>query len=221
MPRPRVHDLDRVLDVAEELAVSAGPAAVTIRALSDATSMSNGALYHAFASRAGLLGRAWVRAANRFLVLQRDAVERALTGGHTAVADAAGVTDAATVGDAAAVDAVVAAALCPALFFDQNPSSAQFLLTVPRSELLRSGEVPAEVARELRELDDALGAIFIRLARGLWNRADKPALVLIRDSVVGLPTALLLRDNRIPDDAARERLAAAVWAVLTIPPANP
>ncbi|OBI14290.1 hypothetical protein A5714_14075 [Mycobacterium sp. E2462] len=36
MPRPRVHDLDSVLDAVEELAVRAGPAAVSIRAISAA-----------------------------------------------------------------------------------------------------------------------------------------------------------------------------------------
>ena len=118
MPRPRVHDLEHVLDVAERLAVAKGPAAVTIRALSDATSVSNGALYHAFGTRAGLLGRAWVRAAERFLELQRNAVEQALSGG----ADTEGN----------ATEAVVAAALCPASLFDQNPTSARFLLTVRR-----------------------------------------------------------------------------------------
>ena len=206
MPRPRVHDLGHVLDVAEELAVAAGPGAVTIRALSEATSVSNGALYNAFGSRAGLLGRAWLRAAEGFLALQRDAVEQAL-GGRAGAAD-----------EATAVRAVIAAALCPALFFDQNPTSAQFLLTVPRDELLRSKEVPAELADQLRQLDKALVKIFIRLSSSLWDRRDKQAVALIRDCVVELPTALLLRGNRTADAAARERLAAAVRAVLTIPP---
>jgi AcrR family transcriptional regulator len=209
MPRPRVHDLDHVLDVAEHLAVTAGPDAVTIRALSDAASVSNGALYHAFGTRAGLLGRAWLRAAKSFLELQEKAVERVLGGGGHAV------------GEWTAVEAVVAAALCPALFLDQNPTSAQFLLTVPREQLLRSGEVPAEVAKELRQLDKALGKLFVRLSYSLWDRKDKQALALIRDCVSELPTALLLRGNRTADAAARHRLAAAVRAVLTIPPANP
>jgi AcrR family transcriptional regulator len=200
-----VHDLEHVLDVAERLAVAEGPAAVTIRALSDATSVSNGALYHAFGTRAGLLGRAWVRAAQRFLELQRNAVEQALSG----AADTDGATE-----------AVVAAALCPASLFDQNPTSARFLLTVRREELLRSGDVPADVADELRRLDEALGAIFVRLAQSLWDRKDKRALALVRDCVVHLPTALLLRGNRVGDGAARDRLAAAVRAVLTIPPSN-
>jgi AcrR family transcriptional regulator len=207
MPRPRVHDLDRVLDVAEELAVTGGPAAVTIRALSEATSVSNGALYHAFGTRAGLLGRAWVRAAEGFLQLQRTAVEQALTSRSR-------------VDEPSAVAAVVAAALCPASYHDQNPTAAQFLLTVAREELLRSGEVPADVAQELRQLDEALGAIFVRLSVSLWNRRDKKALALVRDCVVHLPTALLLRGNRTADPVARDRLAAAVRAVLTIPPAD-
>lgn len=207
MPRPRVHDLGQVLDVAEELVVSTGPAAVTVRALSEATSVSNGALYHAFGSRAGLLGRAWVRAAEGFLQLQHDSVEQALACSESG-------------DEAAAVEAVVAAALCPALFFDQNPTSAQFLLTISRTELLGSGEIPVDVAKDLRQLDKALGKIIIRLSCSLWDRRDKQALAVIRDCVVQLPTALLLRGNRTADTAARERLAAAVRAVLTIPPAN-
>ena len=80
--------------------------------------------------------------------------------------------------------------------------------------------MPADVADELRRLDEALGAIFVRLALRLWDRKDKPALALVRDCVVHLPTALLLRGNRVGDRAAADRLAAAVRAVLTIPPSN-
>lgn len=170
--------------------------------------MSNGALYHAFGSRAGLLGRAWVRAAEGFLELQRSSVERVLDGGEHAV------------DEAMAVEAVVAAALCPAAFFDQNPTSAQFLLTVRRDELLRSGEVSTDVAQELRQLDKALVGLFVRLSRSLWDRKDKHAVAVIRDCVVELPTALLLHGNRTADVAACERLAAAVRAVLAVPLTN-
>jgi AcrR family transcriptional regulator len=61
MARPRVHDPDRVLDAAESLVVACGPAAVTIRAISAAVGVSNGAVYHTFGSRMGLLARAWLR----------------------------------------------------------------------------------------------------------------------------------------------------------------
>ncbi|EUA07005.1 bacterial regulatory s, tetR family protein [Mycobacterium xenopi 4042] len=51
MPRPRVYDIDRMLDAAESLAAESGPSAVTIRAVAAAAAVSNGALYHTFGSR--------------------------------------------------------------------------------------------------------------------------------------------------------------------------
>lgn len=107
MPRPRVHDLDHLLDVAEALAVESGPAAVTIRALSELTSVSNGAIYHAFGSRAGLLGRVWLRGAQRMLTVQRGSVDDALATGT-------------------AVDAIVAAADAPARFLLDHPTADSF-----------------------------------------------------------------------------------------------
>ncbi|MEV0294343.1 helix-turn-helix domain-containing protein [Nocardia sp. NPDC050710] len=206
MPRARVHDLDRLMDAAEKMAVDSGPAAVTVRALSEVTSVSNGAIYHAFGSRAGLMGRVWLRAAQRFLALQRDAVEHALT--------AVSSRD-------SPVEAVVAAADSPAEFLVQHPISGRFLLTVQRDELLGSSEIPDDVADELRKLDRTLVALLIQLSRGVWNRSDRESVAIIRDCVVELPTALLLRGKRNPDPAVRERLAAAVRAVLAIAPPPP
>ena len=203
MPRPRVHDHDHLLDVAEKLAVDSGPAAVTVRALSEATGVSNGAIYNAFGSRAGLVGRVWLRAAGQFLALQRDTVARALAGGS---------------GREAAIEAVVAAADTPALFSIEHPVSARFLLTLRREELLGSGDIPADIADELRKLDKTLGDLLIQLSRALWGRTDRQTVAIIRDCVVELPTALLLRGKQTPDSPARERLAAAVRAVLTVPP---
>lgn len=202
MPRPRIHDLDRVLDAAEQLAVDSGAAAVTIRALSAATSISNGAIYHAFGSRAGLLGRVWLRDAQRFLRLQRTMVDHALT--------ADGSTG-------QAVEAVVAAADTPAEFLDRHPGAGRFLLTVSRRELLGSGETPQELAEEMRGLDRTLTELFTELARGVFGRADREAVAVVRDCVVELPAALLLRGRRTPDPFVRARLAAAVRAVLELP----
>src|SRR5581483_3355818 len=108
MPRPRVHEPDRVLDAVESLAVTSGPAAVTIRAISDTVGVSNGALYHTFGSRSGLMGRAWLRAGRRFLSLQGDLVEQSQ----------------------APAAAVLAAAEAPAVFAEQYPDSSRLLLTV-------------------------------------------------------------------------------------------
>src|SRR4051794_33776350 len=99
MPRPQLHDRDAMLDAAEALAVRGGPKAVTVRAVSELSGISNGAIYHAFGSMGGLVGRAWARAARRFLALQRDLVDAA----------------------ADPISAVVAAADAPAVFSEQFP----------------------------------------------------------------------------------------------------
>lgn len=75
VPRPRIHSVEDLLDATERIAVQDGPAAVTVRAVSQATGISNGAIYHAFGSRGGMVGHAWLRAAQRFLDMQRDAVD--------------------------------------------------------------------------------------------------------------------------------------------------
>lgn len=207
MPRPRVLDFDRLMDVAERLAAESGPHTVTIRALSEATAISNGAIYHAFGSRAGLLGHVWLRAGKRYLGIQRAAVAKALSRGTS---------------HEAAVDAVVTAAECPATFFDEHPDSARFLLSVRRDDLLGSVDLPAQLADDLRRLDEDLGRLLIELAEKVWRRRDRHAVAAIRTCVVELPTALLIQGHHSPDNAALQRLAVAVRAVLTLtPPAAP
>jgi AcrR family transcriptional regulator len=195
MPRPRVHDPDRVLDAVESLAVSSGPAAVTIRAISAAVGMSNGALYHTFGSRMGLLARAWLRAGQRFLDAQTASVDQALTG----------------------VQAVLAAADTPAAFAEQYPNSGRLLLTVPNDELLNS-DLPDEIGFAIRDLETRLVGLMIRLAVSLWDRKDAAAVDTITTCIVDLPTAILLRRNRLGSKTAREQLRAAVTAVLDVGP---
>ena len=154
MARTRTHDLDQLMDAAEALAVESGPTAVTVRALSEATSVSNGAIYHAFGSRAGLMGHVWLRAARRFLDLQRDAVDRALATGSA---------------PQNAVEAVVAAADAPAEYSIRYPVSGHFLLAVRRADVLGSGDVPSDVASQLNALDDALTILVI----WRWLRATR------------------------------------------------
>jgi AcrR family transcriptional regulator len=195
MPRPRVHDPDLVLDAAESLAVSAGPAAVTIRAISAAVGVSNGALYHTFGSRMGLLARAWLRAGHRFLAAQTALVDRAPAG----------------------VEAVLAAADAPAVFAERYPDSTLLLLTLRREELLLPG-LPDGIATELRDLEASLVGLMIRLAAGVWDRTDAGAVDTITTCIVDLPTAILLRRYRLGSNTAREQLRAAVRAVLEIGP---
>jgi AcrR family transcriptional regulator len=201
MPRPRVYEPDRVLDAVESLAVASGPAAVTIRAISAAVGVSNGALYHTFGSRAGLMGRAWLRAGHRFLTVQNTLVDQALdeAGPHAAIA------------------AVEAAADAPAVFAEQYPDSSKLLLTVRRDELLDS-DLPDEIATKLSDLDRLLVGLMIRLAVNVWDRKDARAVDAITTCIVDLPTAILLQRDRLANATAREHLRASVRAVLDVGP---
>ncbi|MET7772275.1 helix-turn-helix domain-containing protein [Nocardia sp. NPDC005366] len=200
MPRPRIHDLDGVLDAAESIAARSGPAAVTIRAVAQSAGISNGAMYHSFGSRAELLGRTWLRAARRFLAVQTELVEKA-----EATADLDGV------------DAIVAAAQAPAVFTERYPDSSRLLLTVSREQLLGE-ELPDALAAELAGADKALVRLMVRLARRLWERGDRRAVEIVTTCVVDLPTAILLRRDRVTDPLALEQLRAAVRAVVAIGP---
>lgn len=196
MPRPRVHDPDLVLDAAETLAARSGPAAVTVRAVAATIGMSNGALYHTFGSRAGLLGRAWLRGAHRFLELQRE------------LADGAGTDP---------VEAIVAASQAPSVFAERYPGSARLVLTVSRDELL-GADLPAELADRIAATERQLIDLLIGLALRRWGRRDRRAVEVLTTCLVDLPTALLLRRDRWADPLAREQLRAAVRAVLAITP---
>jgi AcrR family transcriptional regulator len=196
MPRPQLHDRDAMLDAAEALAVRGGPKAVTVRAVSELSGISNGAIYHAFGSMGGLVGRAWARAARRFLALQRDLVDAA----------------------ADPISAVVAAADAPAVFSEQFPVSALLVLGTRREELV--GDAPADVQADLKALDDDLRDLLIRLSIAVFDRKDGAAVAVIEDCVVGLPTGLMLRRPMPPTADARRRLAAAVEAILAVGPRN-
>lgn len=201
MPRPRLHDPDAVLDAVEDLVARSGTSAVTIRAVGAAVGVSNGAVYHTFTSRGGLMGQAWLRAGRRFLAVQTALVDDAATG-----------TD-----PGGPIEAVVAAADAPVVFTEQYPGSSTLLLRVRREEVL-ADDVPDDIADELRRLDELLVDLMVRLAVAVWERKDAAAVDTITSCVVDLPTALLLRRDRLGSATARAHLRAAVRAVLEIGP---
>lgn len=215
MPRPRAHDLDQVLDTAEQLVVDGGRQGLTVRRLAAASGVSNGAIYHAFGSLAVVQGRMWLRAATEFLDLQTELTDHALGRAPETEADTA-------------VRAVVAAADAPARFAHRRPAAARMLLTVRREQLL-GPELPTDLADALIGLDRRLvSEVLCRLAWALWGRRDGPSVEVITTCVFDLPTALFRR--AVTDLAAdgtaqisteaRERLEAAVRAVLSCPPPN-
>jgi hypothetical protein len=58
----------------------------------------------------------------------------------------------------------------------------------------------------------------VRLAIAVWDRKDAAAVDAITSCVVDLPTALLLRRDRLGSATARAQLHAAVRAVLAVGP---
>lgn len=192
-----------MLDAAESLAVEAGPAGVTTRSVAAAAGVSNGAIYHNFGSRTELVARTWLRAARRFLDVQTELVDAAL-------ADDA----------ADPVDAVVAAAQAPAVFYERRRRSAELVWRVQRDQLL-GPDLPASLAAELKDLDRQLIDLMVRLSSHLWDRRDGAAVDAITVCIVDLPTAIILSRNRISNSWARDRLIAAVRAVLAAEPTPP
>ncbi|MCV7317503.1 TetR/AcrR family transcriptional regulator [Mycolicibacillus parakoreensis] len=197
MPRPRRHDLESILDAVEDLTTRSGTAAVTIRALARASGVSNGAIYHAFGSRAAILGHAWLRAAHRFLDIQRSQI--------TAAADAD------------PVESVVVAAEAAAVLAERHPGSAAVLLALDRPDLVAAG-VPAALVGELTAVQDRLVEVLADLADRMWRRRDGAAVAVITTCVVDLPTAILLTRGRLTHVAARQQLRAAVRAVAAVGP---
>ncbi|WP_414941457.1 TetR family transcriptional regulator [Amycolatopsis sp. cmx-11-51] len=198
MARPRVHDLDRLLDAAERLVVDLGPRGVTVRSLAATAGVSNGTIYHAFGSLGALLARVWLRAASDFLDLQTELADQA--------------------GDTAA--AVVAAAGAPAAFADRRPEAARLLITVKKEHLL-GPQIPEDLAGDLLALDKRLVKLLVRLADRLWGRRDAQAVEVLTTCVVDLPTALFrgaFTEGEPISEDSRGRLTAAVRAVLLLPP---
>jgi AcrR family transcriptional regulator len=206
-----------LLDAAELLVARVGAGNVTVRTLAAAAGVSNGTIYHAFGSVGALLGQVWLRAATDFLDLQAELVDHALgvqAGGQPTA-----------VGFDTALGAVVAAADAPAVFAHRRPAAAQMLLTVTREHLL-GPHLPTDLADALTALDKRLVSLLVRLTHLVWSRRDGPAVEVLTTCVVDLPTALFRRALTSPmgqgvppvDADTRERLAAAVRAVLRVPP---
>ncbi|SON61800.1 hypothetical protein MSIMFI_03319 [Mycobacterium simulans] len=200
MLRPQLHEPDFVLDSAEELVAQDGMDAVTIRALTKATGVSNGAIYRTFESRGGLLGRVWVRAERRFLDLMTSRVE-----------------DAKSQPDADPLDAVYAAAETSLLYPEMYPGSSALLMTVRREEIA-SQAMPRAIADQLRASERELAEVMARLAEGLWDRSDVSAVDLISTCIVDLPKWIAARDQRYSMPILRDYLRAAVRSVLEVGP---
>lgn len=204
MPRPRTHDLDDLLDVAEQVVTDGGPSALTLRRLASVAGVSNGSIYHAFSSKDELLARIWLRAAQRFLHMQAARVEAALADTNASGSD---------------VDAVVQAALSPVVFAARYPAAARLFFMQRRDQLV-TADLPACLAEQLQSVQSQFSDLLVRLADTLWQRHDRVAVETIATCVVDLPAGLLRRQLESAhglDHHAEPRIAAATRAILALP----
>lgn len=190
---------DLVFDAAEELVAQNGIEALTIRALTKATGISNGTIYRSFHSRGGLLGRTWIRAERRFLNLLSNMVADA----NTQSRDPS--------------EGVHAAAETSLLYPELYPASAALLLTVRREKVVRH-PMPQETAEQLLALNSEFTAVMSQLAIALWGRSDTAAVDLIATCIVDLPKWITKRGERYSSPILREYLRAAVRSVLEVGP---
>ena len=208
MPRPRTIELDRLLDVAEQIATAGDPDGLTLRRLATEAGVSNGSIYHAFSSKEELLAKVWVRAARRLLTEQAVRVERA-------VADASSVAD--------ADDAVVAAARWPVQFAIEHPTTARLFFGQRRDQLFSSHGLPPDVADELADVQRAFSSLLVLLANARWNRTDRIAVDAIAACVVDLPGGLMQRklvtgEQLGPQTATQIEAACRAILALELPP---
>lgn len=202
MGRPREHDLDTLLDHARQVWIEQGVTALTIRALSSTSAVSNGAIYHAFGTRAGLLAAVWAREASGFLDHLRDRVAHSRTTSDDPV------------------EALVAAGLAPATYAADHPSAARLLLATDLDDLF-APELDEAQQAALSRLRDELGATLVDLADLVWERHDRPATTLVRYCVVDLPGCLLLGTQDVTDPLARLALENAIRGVAATPLPSP
>lgn len=204
MARQRLHSLDDLLDVAEQLVTNGDPAGLTLRALGASAGASNGTIYHAFRSKEELLARLWVRAAARLGTVMSDAVQGARPGRRDR---------------SAARRAVIAVALSPVMLARRQPASAQLFFAQRRDQLF-SAELPVEIVDELQAVQARFTELLVSLADAMWGRSDRIAVAAIAACVVDVPGGLLRRallEGRAVDSATERRIEAAVRGILSVP----
>lgn len=204
VPRPRIHSLDELLDIAEELVTGGEPGGLTLRGLADSAGVSNGTIYHAFGSKEELLARLWLRATARLGAIMQHAVR--LPGDEP-------------LGGQPAREAVVAVALAPVVLARTHPASAQLFFAQRRDQLFSTDLAP-ELLAELEAVQKRFSGLLVALARQVWERSDRIAVEAITACVVDIPGGLLRRrllEGRTIDAASERRIEKAVRAVLADP----
>ena len=198
MGRPQLVDVDALLDHARAIWVAEGQSAVTIRALSARSGVSNGAIYHHFSSRNHLLALVWAREASAFRTFQREQIQAARDQGS-------------------AEDAVVAAALSTGGYADVKGAAVRVLLA-SRPDAITPEGVPDQLVKELRRHRASAATLISDLAEEAWGRSDATAKRLMRNCVVDIPARIFLSAEKPNDALARYAIEQAVRGLLAAGP---
>lgn len=198
MGRPQEIDFDQVLEHAQAIWMADGMSAVTTRALSARSGVSNGAIYHHFGSRNHLLAQVWAREAAAFRTFQREQIRQAREGGTPQ-------------------DAVVAAALVTGGYADVKPQAVRVLLA-SRPDVIPDDGLPDPVKDQLRDHRSDAAQLITELALEVWDRDDEVARTLMRYCVVDIPARLFMASRRPNDPLARFAIEHAVRGLLAAGP---
>lgn len=198
MARPRKFDDDGILDAVIRIAASQGPAAATVKSISDLSGAPTGSMYHRFPSRGYMLAAAWLRSAQR-----------------------------AEIGFLAALDhpeplaAAIRAANATFDFADAHPLEGLVLARHRAEEF--GAEWPADLASSLTAHRARIDGALRGLAARLHDRDPDAALRgRVHFALLDMPAAAIGRHLTPPSplDPAVRALAVESIAALLSPPAE-
>ncbi len=194
MGRLRLYTSDQILDGARRLVLGEGIAAATISNIASASGAPPGSIYYRFDSRETLLAELWIRAVER---AQRHCIAAVEAVGEPA-------------------EAVVAGGLSIFDFVRSEPADAQLLVSMRRTDLIRS-PLPPPLVERLRALNRPAERVIGRLAGQLFGESSARARELITLAVFDLPYGCVRRyllAGKPPPAAHRAYVERAIRAVL-------
>jgi AcrR family transcriptional regulator len=194
MGRLQRYTSEQILDSARGLLLGEGISATTIGNIARASGAPPGSIYYRFESRETLLAELWIRAVER---AQRHCI---------AAVDAVGES----------AEAVVAGGLSVFDFVLSEPADAQLLVTMRRTDLIRS-PFPVQLVERLRALNRPMDHLVGRLAGQLFGQSTAEARELIALAMFDLPYGSVRRyllAGIAPPAAHRSYVERAIRAVL-------
>jgi AcrR family transcriptional regulator len=191
MARPALIDLERLVEAATLVAARAGPAGMSIAAVSRAAGVPTGSIYHRLPSRDALLAEVWLAAASRF----QDIVVPKIS---------------AIAGD----EDAVACALVTPRFARSHHAAAVVLNSHRREEFIKPGapeEYRSRAARLAAEMREAIALAAKRLQPGDPRSREKLAVALIG---IPLGAVRVFLPQAVPPAEIDGTIEAAVRAAL-------